>query len=271
MKQLMFKNIYEVIGGILKDYRLLFSLAYQDFQKKFAGSFFGIAWAFIQPILTILIYWIVFQYAFKSQDVGDVPFILWFMAGIIPWLFISEAIQITANVYLEYSYLVKKVIFNIDILPLVKIISSLMIHVFFVMFLFLMCILFGKIPNIYFLQFPYYLLCLVVFVYAIGLLTSSIMIFFRDLGQIISIILLAGMWATPIAWNIAIFPRNIQNILKLNPFFYLVEGYRDSFVMERWFWEKPWLTLYFWGLTLIILACGLYVYRRLKPYFSDTL
>lgn len=68
----------------------------------------------------MLIYWIVFQYAFKSQDVGDVPFILWFMAGMIPWLYISEAIQITGNTFLEYSYLVKKVIFNIDILPLVK-------------------------------------------------------------------------------------------------------------------------------------------------------
>ena len=97
------------------------------------------------------------------------------------------------------------------------------------------------------------------------------MIFFRDLGQIISIILLAGMWATPIAWNITIFPENVQKILKLNPFFYLVEGYRDSFVMERWFWEKPTLTIYFWTLTIIILLCGMFVYSRLKPYFSDTL
>ena len=267
----MIKKMISILAGTAKEYRLLFSLAFKDFQRKFAGSFFGTAWAFIQPILTMIIYWIVFQYAFKSQDVGDVPFILWFMSGMVPWMYISEAISITGNAFLEYSYLVKKVIFNIDILPLVKIVSSLMIHAFFLAFLFVMCIIFGKIPNIYILQLPYYLLCLIVFVYGIGLLTSSIMIFFRDLGQIISIILLAGMWATPIAWNITIFPENVQKILKLNPFFYLVEGYRDSFVMERWFWEKPTLTIYFWTLTIIILLCGMFVYSRLKPYFSDTL
>ena len=265
------KMMYKTIIGITKDFRLLFSLACQDFKRKFAGSFFGIAWAFIQPILTILIYWIVFQYAFKSQDIGDIPFILWFMAGMIPWLFISESIQLVSNVFLEYSYLVKKVIFNIDILPFVKIISSFMIHIFFVVFLIIICCIFGVTPNIYFLQYPYYLLCLFIFIYAVSLLTSSIMIFFRDLGQIISIILLAGMWATPITWNVTIFPDSVQKILKLNPFFYLVEGYRDVFVMERWFWEKPQLTIYFWGITALILGCGLYIYVRLKPYFSDTL
>ena len=264
-------NMVSVITGTVREYRLLFSLAFKDFQRKFAGSFLGTAWAFIQPILTMLIYWIVFQYAFKSQDVGDVPFILWFMAGMIPWLYISEAIQITGNTFLEYSYLVKKVIFNIDILPLVKIISSFFIHCFFLAFLLILCVFFGKIPDIYIIQLPYYLFCLIVFVYGVGLLTSSIMIFFRDLGQIISIILLAGMWATPIAWNITIFPEHVQKILKLNPFFYLVEGYRDAFVMRRWFGEKPLLTLYFWSVSIVILICGLWVYSRLKPYFSDTL
>ena len=152
-----------------------------------------------------------------------------------------------------------------------KIISSFFIHCFFLAFLLILCVFFGKIPDIYIIQLPYYLFCLIVFVYGVGLLTSSIMIFFRDLGQIISIILLAGMWATPIAWNITIFPEHVQKILKLNPFFYLVEGYRDAFVMRRWFWEKPLLTLYFWSVSIVILICGLWVYSRLKPYFSDTL
>lgn len=267
----MLRSMGTILGGTVREYRLLFSLAFKDFQRKFAGSYFGTAWAFIQPILTMVIYWVVFQYAFKSQDVGDVPFILWFMAGMIPWLYISEAIQITGNTFLEYSYLVKKVIFNIDILPLVKIISSFLIHCFFLGFLLVLCFIFGKTPSIYIIQLPYYLLCLIIFVYGIGMLTSSIMIFFRDLGQIISILLLAGMWATPIAWNINIFPEKVQMILKLNPFFYLVEGYRDAFVMKQWFWEKPYLTAYFWGVTLIVLFAGLFVYNRLKPYFSDTL
>lgn len=106
--------------------------------------------------------------------------------------------------------------------------------------------------------------------FALSLLTSSIMVFFRDLNQIISIVLLIGMWGTPIAWDMGIFPENVQNILKLNPFYYLVEGYRDAILGRQWLTEKVSLGIYFWALVFIILIIGTYVYTKLKPHFADT-
>ena len=91
---------------------------------------FGVIWGFIQPLVTIAVYWFVFQVGFRSGDVGDKPFVLWFIAGIIPWFFFSEALSSTTNVFLEYSYLVKKVVFKIEILPVVKIVSALFVHCF---------------------------------------------------------------------------------------------------------------------------------------------
>lgn len=260
----LFKNIYV-------DRKLLISFSLKDFSRKFAGSFFGIAWGFIQPLLTMIVYWVVFQYGFKSGDVGEVPFMLWFMSGIVPWLFFSEAFSVASNSFIEYSYLVKKVAFNINILPLVKIFSSAIIHIFFIGLLTIICALFNYYPSIYMFQIIYYLFCTIMLLFAVSLITSSIMVFFRDLNQIISVILLIGMWGTPIAWTTNMFPESAQFYFKLNPIYYLVEGYRDSFVNHIWFWQKYHQTEYFWVLTFVLLVIGSFVYNRLSPFFADTL
>jgi teichoic acid transport system permease protein len=269
------QRIFIKLGSIIKDIynnrQLIVSFSAKDFKRKFAGSFFGIAWGFIQPLLTMLVYWIVFQYGFRSGDVGDVPFMLWFMCGIIPWLFFSEAFSVASNSFLEYSYLVKKVVFNINILPLVKILSSAIIHIFFIGLLMIICSIFEYFPTIYLIQVIYYMFCTVMLLFALSLITSSIIVFFRDLNQIISIILLIGMWGTPIAWTTSMFPESSQFYFKLNPIYYLVEGYRDSFVNHIWFWQKYNQTAYFWVLTLLILIIGVFIYNRLSPFFADTL
>lgn len=267
----VFKKLYRLFFEIIKDRRLLIELSKKDFSRRFAGSYFGIAWGFINPLLTMCIYWAVFQFGFRSGDVGDIPFVLWFMCGIIPWLFISEAFSTASNSFIEYSYLVKKVVFNINILPMVKIISALFIHLFFLCLLMIICIFFGIYPNIYWIQIIYYLFCAIIFVFALSLIFSSIIVFFRDLNQVIGIILLIGMWGTPIAWNINIFPKQTQLFLKLNPLYYIIEGYRDSFLMNTWFWQKYNLTIYFWFVTILLLLVGAFLYHRLRDSFADSL
>ena len=262
------KNLWlSIYGGR----HLLFSLAKKDFERRFAGSYLGTVWAFIQPLLTMFVYWFVFRFGFRAGDVGGVPFTLWFMCGIVPWLYFSEAFSAAANSLMEYGYLVKKVVFNIDILPLVKIMSSAFIHFCFTALLVLIGCFLGYWPNGYFLQLPYYLICMWALVFGISLFTSAIMVFFRDLNQIIGIILLIGMWGTPIAWNVDIVPHNFLFIIKMNPLFYIVEGYRESIIGGVWFWHKYNQTLYFWILTGVMLIFGSVVFNRLRPHFADVL
>lgn len=268
---MIFKNMIQFQKGIFQDRKLLLAFASKDFQRRFSGSMFGVFWAFVQPLLTILIYWFAFEFGFRSGAVGETPYVLWFIAAIVPWLFISEAISFSSNCLIEYSYLVKKVVFNIDILPLVKIFSSLRIHGMFLVIVEIIYVVLGVYPTLKIIQLIYYILCAVVFIFAISLFFSSIMVFFRDLNQLISSILLIGMWATPIAWNIELFPENIQKILSVNPVYYIVEGYRDAFIGRAWFFEKGFETLRFWGITLSLLILGVTFYKRLKPHFADTL
>lgn len=270
-KMNLLKQFFNFFFDTLKSRKLLFELAKKDFRAKYLGSYLGIIWAFIQPTITVLIFWFVFQLGFKSMPVDNFPFILWLLCGIMPWFFFLESISNATNAILENSYLVKKVVFRVSILPIIKIISALFIHLFFIVFLFLIFLIYGYKPNIYNLQVIYYLLATVVLVLGVSWITSSLVIFLRDVGQIVGMILQFGFWITPIFWSLKIVPEEYQMFLKLNPVYYIVEGYRDSFIYHTWFWEHMYLTVYFWFVTLAVLIIGAIVFKRLRPHFADVL
>ncbi len=250
---------------------LALKLAKNDFWLKYANAQLGILWAFVQPIVTILVYWFIFQIGFRVTPLNNVPYILWLMCGLIPWFFFSEALSNAANSLIEYSYLVKKVVFKISILPSIKIMASLFVHLFFLTFLLYVFFLYGYEPTLYILQLPYYLLCMCFLLLGISYITASCIVFFRDLSQIITIVLQFGVWLTPVLWQTEIFPEKYVKYLKLNPLYYIIEGYRDSLFNEVWFWDKPNLSLYFWGLSISIFLIGIVFYKKLKPHFADVL
>jgi len=259
--------------------RLIWKLAKNDFKTRYAGSYLGIVWAFVQPVITVVLYWFVFTVAIPSRAStikGDIeiPYVLWLIAGMVPWFFFSECLTNGTNALLEYNYLVKKVVFKISILPIIKIISAVFVHGFFVLFTIALYSCYGMYPDLYTLQVFYYSFCMMIFVLGVSYITCSIIIFFRDLGQIISICLQVGIWATPILWNLntitASHPR-LKIIFKLNPMNYIVEGYRNALIDKIWFWETFYSTAYFWILTLCMFAFGAIVFKRLKVHFADVL
>lgn len=103
--------------------------------------------------------------------------------------------------------------------------------------------------------------------------TSAIGSIFKDLGQIINIILQIGVWMTPIMWNIDGMELNpiLITILKLNPMYYIVAGYRDSLINKAGFWEQPGMTIYYWILTIVLFIIGTKIFKKLKPHFADVL
>lgn len=249
----------------------IFQFSLDDFKNKYAGSVLGVSWAFLQPMLVIFIYWFVFQLGFKSQPVEDLPFILWLISGLVSWFFIGDAITNATGSMLEYNYLVKKVLFNITILPFVKVVSILFVQIFLIAFTIIAFCIFGYWPDIYYVQIFYYIVYMVVLVTGISYITSALYVFFKDLGQIITILLQLQFWMSPFVWDFKILPENIQNILKLNPVYYVVSGYRNSFIYKVGFWENKTAMIYYWGVALIILYIGTKIFRKLKPHFADVL
>lgn len=246
-------------------------LSVNDFKARYAGSFFGIIWAFIQPLITLLVLWFVFQIGFKTQPIQNVPFFLWLAAGYISWSFFSDAFSNSSQSLMEYSFLVKKVVFRTAILPIVKTISSLYVHLFFLLFIFILLIFYNYPLSVYNLQVFYYLFLNIMLILGLSWLFSAFSVFFKDTLQVINLILQIGFWATPIFWSTEFLPKNYLFIAKLNPMFYIVQGYRDSFIYHNWFWERPLSTIYFLALTIIIFITGAIVFRKLRPHFADVL
>ena len=250
---------------------LLYSLTKNDLKQRYFGNFLGVAWAFIQPTATVLIFWFVFQVGFKSQPVDNFPFILWLVTGMIPWFFFSEALATGTNSIIDSSYLVKKVVFRVSMLPIIKLASALVIHLFFIVFMFGMYFIYGYGVELYWLQLLYYMFCIMVLALGISWITSSVVVFFKDVGQFVSMFIQFGFWLTPIFWSIKMVPEKYLWIIELNPVVYIIQGYRNSMIYHVWFWEDVEMTIYFWCVTLVVFVLGAFTFRRLRPHFADVL
>lgn len=256
--------------------RLIWKLSKNDFRKRYAGSYLGAVWAMVQPVVTVVMYYIVFDLIFDSRSqlaAGgiEIPYVLFLTAGLVPWFYFTEALTNGTNALIEYNYLVKKVVFKISILPIIKVIAATFIHVFFVCVLLIISSIYGYYPTIYTIQLIYYSFCMFVFVLALSYSTCAMMVFFKDIGQIINILLQIGMWATPILWDINGISKTMQVIVKINPLVYIVNGYRSSICERTWFFEDFYSTMYFWIFTVVIFGIGALVFKRLKVHFADVL
>ncbi|WP_028234648.1 ABC transporter permease [Pseudobutyrivibrio sp. MD2005] len=269
-----------MIKDIISNKKLITKLAKNDFKQKFAGSTLGVIWAFVQPVITVVVYWIVFDKALNAGTQGtkagiQAPFVLWLSAGIVPWFYFSEVLSAGTVVLHEYNYLVKKVVFPINILPVVKAVSSLFVHGFFVLFTLAVYLLYGFSVTPYILQVIYYSISMMALTIGLIYFTSALCVFFKDMAQLINIILQVGVWATPIMWNydgmVGKMPHWLAYALKLNPMYYITSGYRDAFIGQTAFWNRPVLTLYFWIFTLLIFLLGSHVFKKLQPQFADAL
>ncbi|MCR4890671.1 MAG: ABC transporter permease [Lachnospiraceae bacterium] len=252
---------------------LIWKLSKNDFKSKYAGSYLGIVWAFVQPVVTVLVYWFVFSVGARTDVTGETtyPFVLWLIAGIVPWFFFQDAWNQGTSALLAYQFLVKKVVFKISILPIIKVISCLFIHIFLTGVACVLLILCGYPPTLYWLQLFYFTFCIFMLVLGMSYVTCSIVVFFRDIGQIIGILMQIGVWITPIMWHLDALSRNWQIVFKLNPVYYAVDGYRMALLDKMWFWEHFYSTAYFWIFTCAMFLFGAVVFRRLKVHFADVL
>lgn len=250
---------------------LITAMAARELRAQYVASSLGLLWTLIHPVVMITVFWFVFSVGFKTQPLHDVPFVVWLTAGLAPWYVFSDIVSGSTNIIIAHSHLVKKTIFSSQILPVVKILSSLVTHGIFLSVL-LVLLLFLRMPiSLYYLQVLYYLFCLLMLSLGIAWALAALNVFVRDVAQLVTVLLQIVFWVTPIFWDISMMSPKIQRLLKLNPAYYIVQGYRESFITFQPFWSHPLHTAYYWSVTAATLACGAYIFRKLKPQFPDVL
>lgn len=252
---------------------ILMQMAKRDFKSRYVGSSLGLIWAFLQPLAMMLILWFVFSYGLKAKHVsGDIPFVAWFFTAMVAWNFFADVLLVNTNVLGEYSFMIRKVEFKLGILPLVKILSSLGIHLIFLLILFAILLINGVEPSWHWLQLPYYLFATIYLLLGMSWLTAALNVFLKDTFQFVSILVQFGFWVTPIIWNMNMLSPEMQRFLKLNPVLYITEGYRACLLYRTPLWEAGVnSTIYFWLFSTSLFVLGIFVFRKLRPHFADVL
>lgn len=267
----MAKEFWRFLLDIAASRNLMLALAAQDIKQRFETGYLGIVWALINPLAYIFLLWFVFEVGFRTVPIKDVPYVIWLIAGLVPWLFISEAAATATQSVLEKTYLVKKVRFRVSTLPIIKIISALFIHIGLLAIVFIVFIINGRYPSLHWLQLPYFLIAAFILVLGFSWLTASVVVFVGDVAQVVGILLQFGFWLTPVFWPFSMMPQELHWVLKLNPAFYIVEGYRGALLGMDWFWHHWLWGLYFWVFALLLFGIGAIVFKRLRPHFADVL
>ena len=265
-------SIISIIRDHWHNKGMLWDLAKNDFKARYATSFLGVAWAYVQPLCSLLVFWFVFQVGLRSADIGGIPFIVWYAPAYLVWSFFQDAVSSMTNCIKDYNYLVRKVHFKISLIPTVKLIPSIFVHLGFFLFIIFLNLVYGTPVHASNLMMVYYFICAIAYAYGFGLICATIAPFAGDIMSIVNVLMTVGFWATPIVWNI----ENVENkiittILKLNPMYYVCNGYRDAWLTHKFFWEHPWTSISFWSITIVLILLGSRMFKRLSPDFVDVM
>lgn len=262
----------EFIRTMWKNKKLAWQLGKNDFKNRFANTSLGTIWGFLQPFIFMMMYVIVFQFIFKQTGPEGAPFVVWFMPGMAMWMCINDGIIGSSNSIRGYSYLVKKVVFPVDIIPIISLISNAFVALFLFAIATVVCIVFGFTPN--FLMIVYMIIAAYCFLIAITRFTSALATLVPDFSNLLGIVMQLFFWATPIVWNLSMVVGHptILKILQCIPFSYLVTGFRNCFMEGNIVTQGNGIyTIIFWIITIVTFLWGNYIFKKNKKDFSDVL
>jgi teichoic acid transport system permease protein len=250
--------------------RVLTSLARHDLRKSYVGTTAGVAWAILTPLIPLLIFTAVFSLGLRIP-LGGAPYIFGFAAAYVPWILLSGAITAAAGSILEHRYLVKRVLFPIEIIPADPIIVHSLPHAILVGLTAAACFLagYGRFPQL--LLVLYFYVCAAVLAISAGFLLSSLTVVLRDVQQLLPSFLNVWFWITPIAWAGSQLPPAGRRILALNPASYIVSGYRHAVMPTIFASPSRFDAVAFWAIAAVMLTAGCLCFRRLRTHFWDCL
>ena len=257
--QKVFKDLY--------NYReLMKTNVKKEIRGKYKNSFLGVLWSFLNPLLQILVYAVVFQVILKNPKENYAIFIC---CGLIPWTFFSSAITRSAFTMVENGNLLKKVFFPREILPL-SIVTSEAVNFLISTVIIIGFVMIGGIGiSKYILFYPLVLITQYILLIGISLIVSSISVYVRDLQHLIGVAMQLLFYATPIVYSSEMLPENYKWILNINPMTWIINAYRDIFYNQTMIEIKPLLILI--AISLAVCVIGYLIFNKLQKGFAEQL
>jgi lipopolysaccharide transport system permease protein len=250
---------------------ILFQMVLRDIQGRFAGSIGGFLWNFIHPVLMLITYLVVFVYIFKlrvASHSGSGASAVYIMAGLFPWMIMAEGFMRGTTSLAENANLIKKTSFPIEILPAKAILAALMTNGIALLLLALYKIIFSGNFGIM-LVLPFVVLLQLLFTAGIVFLTSTLSVFFRDVIQLMQVLVNFWAYLTPVLYTMTMLPGWAQKLMALNPLYPIIAIYQSLLVGNSLPGWNIIILAVFW--TSLFFLTGAFIFTKLKYEFADWL
>ena len=260
-------SIFAAIREVWTARELVRTLAERDFRIRYKQAVLGFAWAVLTPVSLMVVFTLFFKRV-ANVDTGGAPYVLFAYLGLLPWTFFSTSVAQGGQTLVTNSALLQKVYCPREVFPLASCLVAAIDTAIATVVLGVLFVVTGYAPRLTTLWVPVLLVVQVAFTFGVALVTSGVLVFFRDLRHALPIILQLGLFATPVAYGMNVVPSSLQVLYcAANPLAPVIDGYRRTVLLGQ---APDWHLLLPGSITATaLLVIGYVVFKRLEPGFAD--
>ena len=245
---------------------LFYILSWRDIKVRYKQTVLGVAWSVIRPVLTTIIFTVLFSRIAKLDNPGDAPYALMVFAGMLPWQFFSNALSESSNSLVGNANLITKVYFPRMIIPASSVITSLVdLGISFGIML-IMFAIYGYLPSWHIIFFPVFVLLAFTCAFGIGLYLTAVNVKYRDFRYIIPFIVQFGLYVSPVGFNSFVINDKWRMLYSLNPMVGVIDGFRWCLLGDPMHWRSFIVSV---AMTIGFLWLGVYFFRKMERTFAD--
>jgi len=257
--------------SIYNHFHLLKGFVSRDIKGRFAASFGGLIWTILSPLATIIAYFFIFSIILRisitPEETGTGRFSIFFLCGFFPWNLLADSLSKAVGVLVAEASIITKVVFPVELLPVSIVISTLVVNSIG-FFIFLVYLSFAGYMHLYWLLIPVALMLEAFFIMGIAFFVSALCVFFRDIGELLGIIILLWFFGTPVIYPSSMAPSRLEWFYDLNPMVAYV-GFIRKVILQHTFDHQSFLIMCICAMISYML--GTWFFMRSKGAFGDVL
>jgi lipopolysaccharide transport system permease protein len=259
----------ELIMILKRHQQLIVEMTKREINDRYAGQVFGYFWTFGHPLTLILLYSVVFGCIFQSSVSGPMNYVVFLLAGLIPWLTFQEVMGKATTLINNNANIVKQVIFPVEVLPIKGVLAAVVTQIVFFGLMVIYILMTGRLPLVTYLLLPIIILVQITCMIGISFILCAVSPYFRDTKDLIQIFVTVSFFAMPMIYSPSALPPIVKYIFYMNPFSYMIWCYQDILFYGRF--QHPWAWVIFSATSLFVFVFGYRLFRKLKVMFGNVL
>lgn len=247
---------------------LFYILSWRDIKVRYKQTVIGAAWSIIRPLLTTIIFTLVFSRIAKVSNPSAAPYALMVFAGMLPWQFFSNALSESSNSLIGNANLITKVYFPRLIIPASSVITSLVDFGVSFLIMIAMCAWFQFLPSWHIVFLPLFIALAFFCAFGVGLYLTAVNVKYRDFRYIIPFIVQFGLYVTPVGFSTSVIAEKYRILFALNPMVGVIDGFRWCLLGDPMHWQSFGVSI---AITAVFMIIGLRYFRKVEKSFADNI